>query len=655
MSVTDTGWYTEPPPSGPINLRDQIVWPPGWELPAVTENVILDVAMTVTTSGETIAGYMNAGGERWILRTSATWSHRVGFIPGTAAGSYNIGDTVPMYRHPRFIAAKRTARGTNSPTFFNPNNLPNFPGLSERVDFFSRTGNVGRLQTTAITGLVVGQTITVSGIQDTSFNGSFIVTAITSGALVFFTNVGPNVGSTFCPTGRVAIPQADVIRRMHQLGGLRSWARTTGPAPSSPSSELAPITVPLTWIYRGVHLQQILIMGEPYDFLRNFAEGTGASMYRTARVWAPVAAEICRDFAVNATLPAYGQIRVVWVDGIPQCSFPTGSTAPYVGCTRLNRQRGHTDRVTMRNNVALFATLPEDGGRVRSLTGIGTPFLDSPAGGSGVRPDLFGTMWLRPSNPPSTVSAFPFSSITVTGQWMRTRSNGAAITFGTSFSIAYSILTLAPSDYLAPNDNSIPAPLDATYGNTPGLFFLRVTYAWVAAGSPLGLTSDYYFAGSGTEGINMRSSAFVPKLVPWPYDVPKMAFAADDASVQYVGHPGWLMPSCVYPVNTIAPPSLSRAGTTITATAGSCAVAPAADGLVAGARAVMVRAVAQAVNVGGTSGNGGTSGTLGVTVAAFSGQSVDAQADDVWSVAGSHVGGYGPSENFSGKVIQNLP
>lgn len=657
MSVTDTGWYIAPFPSAPYELRDQIVWPPGWELPGLTETITLDAALTVSSAGETVAGYTKATGERWVAQASASWSHRVGYVPGSAAGSYVAGNTVPMYRFPRFIAAKRTARGLNAPTFFNPNTRPSFVGLSETTSFRQRSAlGIVQVNMLSTSGLVVDMTVTVGGFTDPTFNGVFQLLAV-SGSLVFYRSAGPAVGITADTGGRISISQPEAIRRMHQLGGLKSWVRATGPAPGSPSTSASPITNSLTWIYNGVQLQQILIMGEPFDLAFNISSGTGAFCRRMVRVWAPVAAEISRDFAVDATLPTYGQIRVIWVDGIPQCSHPSGATAPYSGATLTGRQRGHTDRIASRDGVALYATLPEDAGRVRSIISLGTPLLGlgAAANSGAVRGDLFSTMWLKADNAPTTASATPFSAITVTGQWFRRRVNGVNVAFGTSFSVAYSILTFASTDYLQTDDPAIPVPFDATYGNLPGLFLLRVIYAYTVSGSPTTQTLDYYFQGDASGADSLRPTSFVPKLTPWPYNVPKMAFGADDAACQYVGHTGWLMVPVTYPVATVTPPTLSRAGTTITTTKGACAIAPPEDGVVPATRSVLLRAIALAVNAGDTSGFEGLAGTRSLTVAAFLGQSVDAQADDVWTVTASHVGSYGPAEHFSGKVVQNLP
>ena len=232
MSVTDTGWYIAPFPSVPYELRDQIVWPPGWELPAVTETVTLDASLTVPGGGITIAGYTKAAGERWVARTSANWSHRVGYIPGSAAGSYVAGNTVPMYRFPRFVAAKRSYRGLNSPTFANPNTRPSFIGLYEATNFRQRTAGFVQINMPTTTGLLAGMMVAVTGFSDATFNGVFEIAGIGGGgSLVFYRAPGPNVGITFDPGGRIAIRQPEMIRRMHQLGGLRSWVRTTGPAP----------------------------------------------------------------------------------------------------------------------------------------------------------------------------------------------------------------------------------------------------------------------------------------------------------------------------------------------------------------------------------------------------------------------------------------
>lgn len=95
-----------------------------------------------------------------------------------------------------------------------PNTLLTLPAIASSGGAV-RSANVVTITTTSAHGLSVGQSVTISGVTDSSFNGAFTVTSTPSGTAFAYSQAGPNATSG---SGTVSAPnplQADALGNFH--------------------------------------------------------------------------------------------------------------------------------------------------------------------------------------------------------------------------------------------------------------------------------------------------------------------------------------------------------------------------------------------------------------------------------------------------------
>lgn len=657
MSIEDTGVYTRAGFVG-SDFRDFVVWPPGWKPPSVTETVILGASLSIPTNGITVAGYTNSSGELWNAYNLLPFSRRIGFISSVYAGvNYSAGDSVQITRIPRFPVPHRPIRGT-PPGLFFPNLTQDYPGLVKYPNTRARFSNIAYIGFATAHSFAVGHTVVITGFSDLSFNGTFVISSVTTTGITYILNGLDSSGVS--ESGTVVMEPWDFVRRLHQFGGLKPWIRVTGP--SVPTSFTvgsgSPTQAPYDsakWFRNGVELRMVTLMGTPFQI------GCQSTYFKnTIRVWAPAVAEETPDFSVDATLPTYGIVRVVWVSGNPTLHFPSdGVTPPYAGATRLGRRRTMIDAIGIMpgTGAATGIRIAEGGGRVESLFSLATPQNTWPLGPSfagAVRASLFGTMHVGYQ---MAFFSSPTTFSSITAQWYRQRAGGTDLALGSPFSIGYLLdtTTSPPNTVIWANDSTIPPPNDPSWGDAPAGYYLSVVTTTINASVSTSLIIKFFSQGNANSGASMRPTSIFPKLIPWPFDVPRFPFAADDTDVRYVANAGWRLKSEPLPTISVTAPTISRSGTTITSVIGSLSVTPSSDASIPTIRDCVLRAISKNANSGGITGSNATSVNITQTNSAFFGQTVDAEAVDCWTINASHTALTGLSEYAVGVTVSALP
>lgn len=649
MPIEDSGYFTRGGYSG-TQFRDVIVWPPGWQPPAATETITLGAATTVPAAGLLIGASVTSAGERWQAASALPKTRRLGWVPSSSAGAYASGATLPMYRTPRFAVGHRTSRGNYTAGFGIFATSRAYLNMVMRTTFRLRSANIAYLTLESTSTFKVGQQIVVSGVGGSGYNGTFTVLASGSNT-VTYTNIGPNEGTIADAGGRLSV--LSLSFRVHQFDSLRPWVRTTGPQTVNADGGSSISTY--TWNKAGILLRLISRIIKPFDVAVNNSQYF-SQLYQ---VWAPVAAEETPDFCIDVDLPSYQTMRIIWfsVFGYPQAAFPSVyDAAPYAGATRLGRCHSHTDRWSTSNNgntSIVTVGLKEDAGIVRAISSLATPIttIDGSDGSKyAIRPSLIPSTIFSHFGPSSAPTAGTVNSCL--GQWKRVRANGTVVNVGASFAVAYTSYVSGPNfDYWI--KDTIPALVDASRGDTPGYYFFRVEFDFTnSSGGRSTIIYDGLF-----NGFWLHAATDWNPLHPWPWDVPLLTFADNEASVRYTGNTGWIMDTPVSGVVTIVPPGLSRAGTTITAASGTATAADATENVVSTTRSVLLRSIAPTAPVGGETGGASVSGAgVPLTVAGFSGHAVLAEVTDVWQVTSSGVGQTGSIfDIYTAKTNATLP
>jgi len=81
----------------------------------------------------------------------------------------------------------------------------------------TRTSNIATIKTTAAHNLVEGQTVSVSGVSDTSFNGIFDILSTPTATTFTYTNPGSDVGLTTAGGGSVSVRAKIYLRALGEL------------------------------------------------------------------------------------------------------------------------------------------------------------------------------------------------------------------------------------------------------------------------------------------------------------------------------------------------------------------------------------------------------------------------------------------------------
>lgn len=634
MPIDDSGQYVHAGTgtSGLCHMQDYFVWPPGWK-PTAVESVALDTSVTVAAN-DILYGIAKTAG--LVYDKASTLSRSAVYAPSGLAAS--------VIRIPKFIVNTPSSRGAVQ-SGGSVSLVSTYKNICISSISRSTGGGTATVNCIAEHGFVVGQRVWVSGMGGAGYNGSFTITAKGAGSISYVTG-GIDESLTTDTGGYVKSNPFEFWRRIRQLKSLTGWCKVTGPAPAAgtpmTSSEDNPSGT--TWARGGVLFQLVMRFGKPWPF---FADaGVPEQAYS---VWAPIAAESTPDFCVDADIPSFQTIRIVWVNGVPQIAYPSViGTAPYTGSTLTGRQRGHNDLLNVSSGVVSFIKIKEDGGRIRGISCLGSPYMAGYMGSDGntcaVRASLYGAQKVRDFfTVPSTLIA-PNTINSVKGQWWRRCINGVDIALGSQVSVAYTTSVSGASQY-SYADDVVAGPVDASWGDTPGGYYFKVDYAYTNFfGTPFTKTT---YMSPGSTYLIAPSSIF-PKMHPWPFDVPLMRFAADEATVRYVGNPGWLMPTMTLPALTPVPPTLARAGNTITGTQGSVTRASTQDSAAATSDGTFVKVEAKTTSAFAI-------GISTATNAAFAGLPVTGEAVDFWSVNGSHLYGCTLQDSVSAKYIQVMP
>jgi hypothetical protein len=169
-------WSIDTPSASPLYLGNM----PHVQIELVNYNVATIIAEVQNRYGRTIA-FLTADSDFTTVRTG-----RMGWVYGVL---------VPL--------TTVNAAGTT---------VPNLAGATTAATAVSRTGGVTTLTFAAAAPFTVGQSIAVSGVSDPSFNGTFIVTGVTTVTPFTVTynqptlpNATPAGGATVAAAGRLLI------------------------------------------------------------------------------------------------------------------------------------------------------------------------------------------------------------------------------------------------------------------------------------------------------------------------------------------------------------------------------------------------------------------------------------------------------------------
>lgn len=303
------------------------------------------------------------------------------------------------------------------------------------------------------------------------------------------------------------------------------------------------------------------------------------------RIYAPLAntwtggnkpALMCPDFCIDADIPVFGTVRVVWVDGCPQLMKSTGLAAPVTGAYQTNTQRSRNDLLIYGDaglydvgSTVIGVNRASDNGFSRSLANLfsSQSYFASNSNYAAIRPSQIPAIRIRAN---ISGSSGVITVISCKAELRRIRVSGGDVIISTTFPscIVYAGSGSTLGLYLAYIDFTIPPFTDAARGDRPGMYYVKST-AVFASGSAV---TDHVFLNMGPTIGGARYWHAYPdvktdatnSLSPWPFDVPKLAFAPDDSSTRYVGNAGWLLPDHSWPTYSVSQPTLNKVGNLIT-------------------------------------------------------------------------------------------
>ena len=647
MPIEDTGWYYRSDHDGGSSpVRDIIVWPPGWQ-PVSEAGVLGQTLVVASTSNYNVYEVSNSTGKSWLVSATHLKNRNNGYIVALTPGTYVSGTAITVFRIPRLLVGHAPSRGKSNTGFGILTSQIQYNGLSVASTNRQRTSNVAVIYHSNAGSFSTGQTIVVSGISDPTYNGTFVVTGVTSTS-VMYSNTGTNEGLTADTGGRVSL--FDLPFYMHFFKAFTPWALFTGPyAGTGTLSEAAqcPFTVH-AYLRYGIALRKISVIAKEFQGNPETHDSRAAS--QVYQVFAPQCTPDTPDFCIDVDLPVYQTMRIVWYKGVPQPIFPASvSTPPYAGATRLNRNRSSLDRLYQQpegsGNIGDASVwdvgIKEDNGLIRAISCLG----------SLGRGSAFAT---RPSLIPSTnvchiLGTVNFNNGTETQapvmnscvyQWYRSRITGGGVAVGSAASMPNTLYTFAGGTQSFRTLGVVLPPVDAPRGDNPGRYLLVITYSGVDAyGVAFNGTKNSIFPplsyGGGIQSNQSPIGEWNP-LHPWPWDVPLLSFAPNESSVRYTGNTGWLLSTPSADIVTVTPPAISRAGTTITATSGTATPGDVNESFVPTSRSVVINASVVNYAIGGSNGGTIAAGTsVSTTVAGFSGNQVVADAVDTWAFGSS--------------------
>ena len=647
MPIEDTGWYYRSDHDGGSSpVRDIIVWPPGWQ-PVSEAGVLGQTLVVASTSNYNVYEVSNSTGKSWLVSATHQKNRNNGYIVALTPGTYVSGTAITVFRIPRILVGHAPSRGKSNTGFGILTSQIQHNGLSVASTFRQRTSNVAVIYHSNAGSFSTGQTIVVSGISDPTYNGTFVVTGVNS-TYVIYSNTGTNEGLTADTGGRVSL--FDLPFYMHFFKAFTPWALFTGPYTGTGTLSEAP-QCPFTvhaYLRYGIALRKITVIAKEFQGNPETHGSTAAS--QVYQVFAPQCTSDTPDFCVDVDLPAYQTMRIVWYKGIPQPIFPASvSTPPYSGATRSNRNRSSLDRLYQQpegsGNVGDASVwdvgIKEDNGIVRAITCLGSLGRGS-------------TFVIRPSMIPSTNCCIMFGTVnfnngfetqapTMTScvyQWYRNRSSGGPVAVGSPASMPYTLYTYSGGTQSFRALGVISPPVEAARGDNAGGYSIAINAIGVDAYGVAFNTTRNIAIPSYSGGIGIQSNLSPVgewnPLHPWPWDVPLLAFAANEASVRYAGNTGWLLSTPNADSITITPPTISRAGNTITATSGTATPGDVNESYVPASRSVVINASVVNSAIGGSNGGTIAAGTsVSTTVAGFSGNAVVADAVDTWAFGSS--------------------
>jgi hypothetical protein len=161
-----------------------------------------------------------------VMNTSPTCNSSI--ITGAAPSGGTVAVTVSAGYHYYVDNNKITPYGQRTDTFSLP--------TSYSISAISRTGNVVTVTTTTPSGLVPGNPFAIAGVTDSSYDGTFVAIAPTSGTTITYNQNGPNSSSS---GGSVAV----ATTYYYYLQGNSQTLALKGPFPSDTQQNRLSINV----------------------------------------------------------------------------------------------------------------------------------------------------------------------------------------------------------------------------------------------------------------------------------------------------------------------------------------------------------------------------------------------------------------------------